>query len=110
MLGLNSLNSPYAFKEYDPVSSNQINHTQQISLKLTKAYFTTIETSRGDCNILGATPCKDGVNFAIHSTSKTMNLRLYEDVKNKPICTIKLNSTINKTGNVWHTFIKDLVV
>lgn len=73
-----------------------------------KKYFQLVQNVPGFIAPLGATPSKNGINFAIHSTSETMNLRIYQDVKNKPIYTLKLDSTIHKTGNVWHVFVDGL--
>lgn len=60
--------------------------------------------------ILGATPCADGVNFAVYSkNAQTVVLHFFESEKDKqPCATFNFDPKINKTGAVWHTFVKGL--
>ena len=73
----------------------------------------TMDSSRilqGKPNELGSTVFPDGVNFALYSKSATqVILNLFEDSKStKPYVSIPLNPLKNKTGDIWHIFVKDL--
>lgn len=73
----------------------------------------TMDSSRilqGKPNELGSTVFPDGVNFALYSKSATqVILSLFEDSKStKPYASIPLNPLKNKTGDIWHVFVKDL--
>ena len=59
---------------------------------------------------LGAELVNDGVNFAIFSRNATaVTLILFESTeKNSPWIEIPLDKRGNKTGNIWHCFIKGL--
>ncbi|WP_256678202.1 MULTISPECIES: hypothetical protein [Fischerella] len=59
---------------------------------------------------MGATPYKDGVNFAIFSEHATsVELLLFDKHDDaEPIQIIQLNPTINKTFHFWHIFVKRL--
>jgi len=72
--------------------------------------------SFGDCTIsmgkampLGATIHEDGVNFAIFSRHATLvTLVLFESAAGGPYREIPLDKRGNKTGDVWHCFVKGL--
>ena len=59
---------------------------------------------------LGASLAHDGVNFAIFSRNATaMTLIIFESgEKNSPLIEIPLDKRNNKTGNIWHCFIRGL--
>lgn len=68
------------------------------------------ETSKGLPYPLGAKICQDGVNFAVFSRNATLvilNIYSNED-DNDPCCSIKLETPANRTGDVWHVFVKGL--
>ncbi|WP_414589359.1 glycogen debranching protein GlgX [Scytonema sp. PCC 10023] len=64
----------------------------------------------GRTHPLGATLCKDGVNFSVfaeHATS--VELLLFEEPNDlEPIQIIKLDSKNNKTFHFWHIYVKGL--
>ncbi|CUI17440.1 isoamylase [Candidatus Protochlamydia naegleriophila] len=64
----------------------------------------------GQCFPLGATICDGGVNFAIHCKgADTMTLCIYADTEPlKIIDRFVLDPLTNKSGTIWHAFIKDL--
>nr|BAP91163.1 isoamylase1-type starch debranching enzyme [Amaranthus cruentus] len=68
------------------------------------------EISEGYPAPFGATPVDGGVNFAIfsgHSVSATLCLiRLSDLQQNKITEEISLDPVINKTGDIWHVFLK----
>ncbi|MDR0444166.1 MAG: glycogen debranching protein GlgX [Treponema sp.] len=59
---------------------------------------------------LGAALTKDGVNFAVFSRNATaMTLILFESAAvGSPSIQIPLNKRENKTGNIWHCFVRGL--
>jgi isoamylase len=66
-------------------------------------------TSRGHCMPLGATPCPDGVNFAVFSRhARGLHLVLFKEGREEPIAEIPLDATVNRTGDVWHILVHDL--
>ncbi len=64
---------------------------------------------RGECK-LGASIKGDGVNFGIFSrNSKEVILNIFNDENsNNPIFSYKLLSKKNRTGDIWHIYIKGL--
>nr|AAZ81835.1 isoamylase isoform 1 [Pisum sativum] len=68
------------------------------------------EVSRGFPSPFGATAQEDGVNFAIYSLnahSATLCLFTLSDFKNNKVTEyIALDPLVNKTGCVWHVFLK----
>jgi isoamylase len=66
-------------------------------------------TSRGHCLPFGASGLPGGVNFAVFSRhAEAVHLVLFDDGHEEPLAEIPLDSTINKTGDVWHIFVHDL--
>lgn len=64
---------------------------------------------RGDPQPFGATLKPNGINFSIfskHATSVT--LVLFVTGENDPIAEISLDPNLNKTGDVWHIFIRGM--
>lgn len=64
---------------------------------------------RGDPTPLGASVQKNGINFAIfsrHATSVT--LVLFVSGRDEPIAEIPLHPHKNRTGHIWHIFIRGL--
>lgn len=58
---------------------------------------------------LGASVQRDGINFAIFSRHATeVSLVLFISGEHHPVADIPLNSRLNRTGNIWHIFIKGL--
>ncbi|MBE6360554.1 MAG: glycogen debranching enzyme, partial [Treponema bryantii] len=59
---------------------------------------------------LGAVLEKNGVNFAIYSKDATsVKLCLFNsDKASEPSQIIELDSTKNKTGDIWHVFVEGL--
>ena len=72
--------------------------------------FDNIVAESGKALPLGASPTSEGVNFAIFSRHATaVTLILFESAEpNSPWKEIPLDKRGNKTGNVWHCFIKGL--
>ncbi len=61
----------------------------------------------GESYPLGATPCKNGVNFAIFSEhASSVELLLFANSSSKnPFKTIKLDPNVNYSSNIWHVFV-----
>lgn len=59
---------------------------------------------------LGATVMEQGVNFALFSrNADAVTLVIYEtDIQEMPLFRYELHPEINKTGDVWHCFVKGL--
>jgi glycogen operon protein len=72
--------------------------------------FTNIVLDCGKALPLGASITNDGVNFAIFSrNATTVTLILFESAEpDSPWKEIPLDKRENKTGNIWHCFIKGL--
>jgi len=68
----------------------------------------TVET--GKALPLGASLYKEGVNFAVFSRNATaVTLIIFESADmNSPYMEIPLDNNKNKTGNIWHCYIKGL--
>jgi glycogen operon protein len=66
-------------------------------------------TARGYCSPFGPSVRNGGVNFALFSRHATqVDLVLFEAGKTEPIAEIPLDSTLNKTGDVWHILVRGL--
>lgn len=64
---------------------------------------------RGAPMPLGATISRDGINFAIYSRqAESVTLVLFAKTGHEIAQEIRLNPRINRTGNVWHVFLKKL--
>lgn len=72
--------------------------------------MSTYQILTGSPTVLGATPCNEGVNFAVYSKSaERVILDLFENAEDKqPSLSIELNPTDNKSGAIWHVFVKGL--
>lgn len=64
----------------------------------------------GKPNAFGALPTADGVNFAVFSRGAVrVFLDLFEAAEDaQPYATIELDPVKNKTGDVWHVFVKGI--
>ncbi|XP_024967150.1 isoamylase 1, chloroplastic-like [Cynara cardunculus var. scolymus] len=75
-----------------------------------KALPPRFQVLQGSPTPFGATAKKDGVNFAIYSrnaTSATLCLMTPSDLPEKRVTEqIPLDQLTNKTGDVWHVFLK----
>ncbi|MBF0465525.1 MAG: glycogen debranching protein GlgX [Nitrospirae bacterium] len=68
-----------------------------------------LEIFRGSPNPLGSTVRTNGINFAVFSKHATdVILIIYASGERTPIAEIPLDSQYNKTGDIWHVFIKGL--
>lgn len=66
-----------------------------------------MNTERGKTLPFGATPLKEGVNFAIHGKEiENMTLWLYRE--NQLFEKIPLDPEKNRSGSIWHILVKDL--
>lgn len=69
----------------------------------------TVQVSRGAPLPLGATLERDGVNFAIFSRdARAVTLLLFAAGEDAAFQEIQLDPRFNKTGDIWHAFVKDL--
>ena len=70
----------------------------------------TLEVLEGSPKKLGAYPTDEGVNFAVYSkTAERVVLDLFDSPDSKqPAVSLELNPAVNKTGSVWHIFVKGL--
>ena len=64
----------------------------------------------GKPNVFGALPAADGVNFAVFSRGAVrVFLDLFKEAHDaQPYATIELDSVKNKTGDIWHVFVKGI--
>ncbi len=62
----------------------------------------SIHVSPGKPSPFGATPCPEGINFALYSPSAVAALLLFELEKHKPFFSIALDPKLHKTEDVWH--------
>jgi glycogen operon protein len=66
-------------------------------------------TARGQCRPLGATLCPGGVNFAVFSRhAEAVSLVLFHESREEPLAEIPLDPKLNRTGDVWHSFVYGL--
>ena len=72
--------------------------------------FGDFTVENGKALPLGATLTDKGINFAVFSRNATaVTLLIFEsDLPESNYREIKLNDKINRTGDIWHCFIKDL--
>jgi isoamylase len=64
---------------------------------------------RGHPIPLGATPLRDGVNFAVFSShAAAMTLVLFHPGDTAAALELPLDPTFHRTGNVWHVFVAGL--
>lgn len=70
----------------------------------------SVQIFEGRPDMLGAAPLKDGVNFAVYSKNASrVVLELFEKACDKqPTVSIELDPVKNRTGSVWHVFVKGL--
>lgn len=69
-----------------------------------------IEISRGSPLPFGATPGPGGINFSVFSRNSTsITLVLFLPGKDDPLVEIPLDPSINRTGDIWHVFVSDIV-
>jgi glycogen operon protein len=64
----------------------------------------------GSCSPLGATPCRDGVNFSVFSKHATgVELLLFDRVDDaKAACVIRMDPAAYRTYHYWHVFVPGL--
>ncbi len=68
-----------------------------------------LDIERGSPIPLGATLKRGGVNFAVFSKNATsVTLVIFASGEDKPIAEYSLNPHINRTGDIWHAFIRGL--
>jgi isoamylase len=67
----------------------------------------THDPLQGSSAPLGATPCRDGVNFSVFSKHATaIELLLFDDAddaQSRPV--IRIDPASNRTGHYWHVFV-----
>src|SRR5262249_4306140 len=69
----------------------------------------TISTGRGLCRPFGATPRAGGVNFAVFSRhAERVHLVLFKEGQEEPIADLALDPHLNRTGDIWHIFVRGL--
>ncbi|KWT90159.1 glycogen debranching protein GlgX [Candidatus Magnetominusculus xianensis] len=68
-----------------------------------------IEIYRGTPAYLGATLMRDGVNLAVFSKhAEHVTLVIFQAGVRKPTAEIILNPSYNKTGDIWHVFLRGI--
>lgn len=69
-----------------------------------------LHTFEGKPQTLGAVPFNDGVNFAVYSKNATrVVLDLFDSADSKKLsASIEFDPVKNRTGNVWHMYVKGL--
>ncbi|KAL5699433.1 isoamylase [Ranunculus cassubicifolius] len=92
------------------ITSTSIDATASETAVIEKLKPTKFEVFEGNPLPFGATAKNDGVNFAIHSSgavSATLCLISLEDLDENRVTTkISLDPKTNKTGDVWHVFLR----
>jgi glycogen operon protein len=64
-------------------------------------------SARGHCRPFGACERAEGVNFAVFSRhAHSLSLVLFAEGTEDPVAEIPLDPLLNKTGDVWHVFVK----
>ena len=77
-------------------------------LDMVKADF---EISRGHPHPLGSTLMRGGINFAVFSKNATaVSLVLFKPGETEPIAEFPFDKRYNRTGDIWHAFIKGVPV
>jgi glycogen operon protein len=67
------------------------------------------EISRGQPLPFGATLARGGINFAVFSRHATeVWLVLFGDDEDEPVAEFPLDPRFNRTGDVWHVFVRGL--
>ncbi len=67
------------------------------------------EIQRGHPLPLGATPRRNGVNFSVFSRhASAVSLVLFAPGADEPMVEFPLDRRINRTGDVWHAFLRGL--
>jgi isoamylase len=68
-------------------------------------------TQRGTSSPLGATPCRDGVNFSVFSKHATgVELLLFDRVDDaKAARVIRIDPAANRTYHYWHVFVPGVI-
>ena len=63
--------------------------------------------AKGSSSPLGATPCRDGVNFSVFSKHATgVELLLFDRADAAtPACTIRIDPAANRSYHYWHVFV-----
>ncbi len=68
-----------------------------------------LEISRGHPSPLGTSIIRDGINFSVLSKhAQNVTLVLFDSGGYEPIVEIPLNPIENRTGQIWHVYIKGL--
>ncbi len=81
-------------------------NTKQDILSLIHPNF---EIDRGLPSPFGATLMRGGINFAVYSPHAQMvALALFSECTTDPIVEFPLDPSFNRTGHVWHIFVKGL--
>lgn len=94
-------------EQESPLSSST--HSRRVvpfDLGLTRPVLTT---ARGHGRPFGATRHLDGINFALFSRhARSIQLVFYREGQDQPLAVLPLDPAINKTGDVWHIFVRGL--
>ncbi len=70
---------------------------------------TDFEISRGKPYPYGATLVRDGINFAVYSpVAKSISLVIFGECEKDILFEFPLDNRYNRTGNIWHAYIKGL--
>ena len=87
----------------------QVDARPQTSARALSVVSLDFELNPGTPLPLGPTLVRDGVNFAIvseHATEATLVIQIpYES---EPIFEFPLDPVLNRTGNIWHAFLRGL--
>ena len=67
------------------------------------------EIERGMPTPFGATLVRGGINFAVYSPhAHSVSIVLYTECAGEPLMEFPLDPDLNRTGFVWHAYIKGL--
>jgi len=70
---------------------------------------TDFEIRRGKPYPFGASLVRGGINFAIYSpNARVLSLVIFEGCSNDILMEFPLDAVLNRTGNVWHAFVRGL--
>ena len=83
--------------------------THDIQSRLFKVINDNFDVSRGAPLPLGVSIKRDGINFSVFSKHATsVQLVLYTQGEHDPLIELRLDPRYNKTGDVWHIFIRGI--
>lgn len=70
---------------------------------------TTFQVERGKPSPLGPSKAEEGINFAFYTAAENnVSLAIFSQGSSTPLAELPLDSSINRTGSIWHLTVKNL--